>query len=481
MINTTNQKIDMKNGSKITIICSSVDQASQNIKDHLLTLNNWQQIKHPKELEKSGVSSIYESGNFRIVELDIHHIQSDGIDKNLDEHGFPSYLLIFASKHKSKDGYKLLTAHFTGNTGTTDYGGNPKQLAIAAPYAMRAILTEIKKQSENLDYDVSMEATHHGPSELKTPSVYVEIGSTQRQWKDSEPGRIIADAILSVDFDKCKHCPIALGFGGGHYAKRQSKLLFETCTTFGHIIPDYQLENVDMDIVRQTINKSSPDFVYFDRKSMSTKERNRIMDIVKSMEMDVLRESDIREMDGIPWQSFKRLYDKTMSLCPDSNLKLTDRFKKRLKTINTSDLPVEAAIIDENLLKETEKISRDQIIKYLQNQEIAYVENANSTLANVIIGVDRQEVKTIANNLVRQCINFIEKKHEIEYSPEGNILYIVNKRFNPELARKMGVSEGPKFGKLANGQPVTVNGKQIEPEAVHEVNRKSINLNTMIT
>jgi D-aminoacyl-tRNA deacylase len=480
MINTKNQKIDMKNGSKITIICSSVDQASQNIKNHLLTLNNWQQIKHPEGLEYSGVSSIYESGNFRIVELDMHHIKSDGIDKNLDEYGFPSYLLIFASKHRSKDEYKLLTAHFTGNTGTADHGGNPNQLAVTAPYAMRAILTEIKKQSESLDYDVSMEATHHGPSELKIPSVYVEIGSTQRQWKDSEPGRIIANAILSVDFDKCD-CPVALGFGGGHYAKRQSKLLFETYTTFGHIIPDYQLENVDMDIVRQAINKSSPDFVYFDRKSMSTKERNRIMDIVRSLEMDVLRESDIREMDGIPWQFFKHLYDKTMNLCPDSNLKLTDRFKKRLKTLNARDLPIEAAIIDENLLKETEKISRKQIIEYLQIQEIAYVENANSTLANVIIGVDRQEVKTIANNLVRQCINFIEKNHEIEYSPEGNILYIVNKRFNPELARKLGVTEGPKFGKLANGQPVSVNGKQIEPEAVHEVNRKSINLNTMIT
>ncbi|WP_410808103.1 D-aminoacyl-tRNA deacylase [Methanohalobium sp.] len=471
----------MKNEPSITIICSLVDKASQNIKDHLLASDNWHQIKYPEVLKTSGICSIYESSGFRIVELDKHHIHSDGIDKKLHGYGFTSTLLIFASKHRSKDERRLLTTHFTGNTGTADYGGNPHKLAVTAPYAMRSILTNIKKLSENMDYEVSLEATHHGPSELITPSVYVEIGSTENQWVDPEPGRIIADAILSVEPNNCAQCPVALGFGGGHYAKRQSKLLFETNITFGHIFPDYQLEDVDINIVKQAIDKSNPDFVYFDRKSMSTRERNRIMDIVESLGMDILRESDIREMSGVSWQFFKQLYEKAMDICPNGNLKLTDRFKNKIQTMDFKDLSVEAAIIDENLLKEAEKNDKIHLNNFLQNQGIAYIENANGTLGNVILDINRNNVNTMANELVNECIILIKKNHEIEYSPEGNVLYIVKKRFNSELARELGVPDGPMFGKLAKGQPVTVNGKYIEPEMVYEIDRKSINLNTMIT
>ncbi|EMA53154.1 hypothetical protein C450_07567 [Halococcus salifodinae DSM 8989] len=40
--------------------------------------------------------------------------------------------------------------------------------------------------------------------------------------------------------------------------------------------------------------------------------------------------------------------------------------------------------------------------------------------------------------------------------------------FDPAAARDAGVPEGPAFGRLADGEAVTVDGRTIEPEGVHE-------------
>jgi D-aminoacyl-tRNA deacylase len=44
--------------------------------------------------------------------------------------------------------------------------------------------------------------------------------------------------------------------------------------------------------------------------------------------------------------------------------------------------------------------------------------------------------------------------------------------FDPAKARTLGVPEGPKFGRLAAGDPVEVDGREITPEAVES--RKTV-------
>nr|WP_269852091.1 D-aminoacyl-tRNA deacylase [Methanosarcina horonobensis] len=163
---------------------------------------------------------------------------------------------------------------------------------------MKSILKEMKRLAgeKGLKYDVTLEVTHHGPTELSVPSVYAEIGSTEAQWKDPEAGEVAAKAILAVSLEKV---PAALGFGGGHYAMRQTGLLLETEISFGHNFPKYQLEFVDEALIRQAIEKSGAEFAYFDRKSMKSEDRNRISEILEKLELKVLKESEIREKYGI--------------------------------------------------------------------------------------------------------------------------------------------------------------------------------------
>lgn len=156
---------------------------------------------------------------------------------------------------------------------------------------------EIKRlvEQKGLKYDVTLEVTHHGPTELSVPSLYAEIGSTEAQWIDPDAGEIVAKAILAVSLEKV---PVALGFGGGHYAIRQTGLLLETEISFGHNFPKYQLEFVDEALIKQAVEKSKADFAYFDRKSMRSKEKNQISKTLEKLGLKVLKESEIRENYG---------------------------------------------------------------------------------------------------------------------------------------------------------------------------------------
>ncbi|KKG16772.1 D-tyrosyl-tRNA(Tyr) deacylase [Methanosarcina sp. 2.H.T.1A.6] len=285
------------NNSKITIICSAPDLSSQNIKTHLLRLREWKPLELPPE---SGFSAARESadGKFRLVDIEEIHVFQDGLDKKLEAAGLPASLIIFASKHRSKEEINSLTVHCTGNSsGEARLGGLPKSLAVASPAAMKSILSEMKRLvgEKGLKYDVTLEVTHHGPTELSVPSIYAEIGSTEVQWTDPEAGEVAAKAILAVSLEKV---PVAVGFGGGHYAMRQTGLLLETDISFGHNFPKYQLEFVDEALVRQAVEKSNAEFAYFDRKSMKSEDKKRISEILEKLGLKVLKESEIREKYG---------------------------------------------------------------------------------------------------------------------------------------------------------------------------------------
>ncbi len=279
---------------KTTILCSAADQASMNIKENLIALHDW---VHDGE--------VYESSGCRIVTVEKLHIFCDHIDSELEKRGLPTDMIIFASKHKSDNGQRLFSAHFTGNVGDAKFGGNPRELAPAAPQALKSFLKSVRDLATGTEYEVSMESTHHGPTALTVPSIYVEIGSGEAEWVDRDAGRIVASVILGIcvnmgagQREPESAAPVAVGFGGGHYAPRQTKLIFETGITFGHNFPKYQLDSLDDGLILEALLKSGADFAYFDRKSMNAAERYRISAVIEGLGYEVLRESAIRERFG---------------------------------------------------------------------------------------------------------------------------------------------------------------------------------------
>ena len=60
---------------------------------------------------------------------------------------------------------------------------------------------------------------------------------------------------------------------------------------------------------------------------------------------------------------------------------------------------------------------------------------------------------------------------------DGDKLTVIHRKFDPVLARTLGVPSGPLFGKLASGKAVTLaDGREILPEMVTAVTKTTINI-----
>jgi len=225
-----------------------------------------------------------------------------GFDKaliidNLNYSNKNSDLVIFLSKHESKNKIDCITCHAPGNFGNADFGGENNKLSVSNAIIQTECLRRmlIFKQRMNLSVDCCFEATHHGPSN-NVPCLFVEIGSGPELWEQRELGSGIGSIVLSLikDYDKLmklKKKTIALGIGGTHYTTSFSKLVQkDENVCFGHICPKYQLNNLDKNMFVQMLDKTipKPTLVVFDN-SVNSAKRNEVIDWCNEFNLEVMK------------------------------------------------------------------------------------------------------------------------------------------------------------------------------------------------
>lgn len=269
------------------IVCSKKDTASQNIKSNLIEILNPEK-KRLKELD------FYDAGNIGIVEIEERLIYADNLDARLkNEIDFDE--IIFASRHSSKDGRKIFTTHVSGNVERADYGGFPYSLAKPSPIRMKNYVLALKeKLHRKPEFTFTMEVTHHGPSEIKTPSAFYEIGSTEEEWKDDEAGRIVAESIVESIRDRRSDWRIAVGVGGTHYAPRQTEIMLETTFTFGHNFAKYTFNGLTEEFLEKAVEISEAEFIIIDEKSTTSKIKKLVSKVSDRMEITMLRSKTVK-------------------------------------------------------------------------------------------------------------------------------------------------------------------------------------------
>ncbi len=172
------------------IVTSQKDIAGSNVYEKLASDFNFEEAG---EFEGR---SIYKKGEVWLIATEKGQIEAE----HLDEFFEPDYY-VFASRHRSESGARTLTVHVTGNlTKKAEVGGRPEELAYANPDAMKVALIELEKgrKERGLDYKVSMEATHHGPTGLERPVLFVEVGSTEAEWRNEKAVEVVARAALKA-------------------------------------------------------------------------------------------------------------------------------------------------------------------------------------------------------------------------------------------------------------------------------------------
>jgi D-aminoacyl-tRNA deacylase len=199
---------------------------------------------------------------------------------------FPNpHLIVFISRHSSTSGKPTLSVHTPGNFDSAEFGGKPKQVSISPATAMYDALKALTylKEGMNLEYEVSYECTHHGPS-LNTPTMFVELGSSPKQWRDSKAAEAVAHAAMSA-IGKFTMSPntAVLGIGGTHYNQKFTRMAMEDEAIFGHMIPKYTVPSVDAEMLSQCVEKTleKVEYAILDWKGIKSADKPRLLDALE--------------------------------------------------------------------------------------------------------------------------------------------------------------------------------------------------------
>jgi D-aminoacyl-tRNA deacylase len=202
-------------------------------------------------------------------------------------------VLIFLSKHRSKSSIPTLTCHFTGNfSADTSYGGNPRQIAISYPSLQKGYLKAITAARQKVpEYEVIIEATHHGPTSLNKPVLFIELGSSEKQWADENAAAVICDTLLDIldnGFERCDKIGIALG--GTHYPKKFNKLLLESKFALAAVASKHNLEAIDQEMLNQMIEKSveKVTHVVLDSKGLGS-QKDRMLEMLEKTPLELYK------------------------------------------------------------------------------------------------------------------------------------------------------------------------------------------------
>jgi len=236
-----------------------------------------------QDMTKDG--DVFRGKNFDLVEIDSPVISADWLDEKYDYDGF-----VFLSKHAAESGTLALTCHSTGNFDEAKFGGNNKEIAIPYPDFQKQYMQNLWDNHELFsNFQITIEATHHGPTHLKKPSIFVEIGTTDSQWKDeslcSSVGKIVVDT-----FEKPSNSfPFAVCFGGTHYSEKFTKELLFGKYALGTVMPKHTLEFLDPIFFEHLVTQNKgAKIALLDWKSLG-KHKQTLIDLLSTTNLEIVK------------------------------------------------------------------------------------------------------------------------------------------------------------------------------------------------
>ncbi len=171
--------------------------------------------------------------------------EKDTIDLYDLDKKYDTDLFIVVSRHESKAKVPVFSAHFTGEL-------DKKKVGYTYPSYHKAFLTNISNL--NPEFEVTTEPMHHSPV-LSVPVLFVEIGSSEKEWKNMKAVEKLAEAINRTLKNKIRATP-AIGIGGNHYPKKFNELIIEDEYAFGPIVSKYYIDYLTEDIFKELVEKS---------------------------------------------------------------------------------------------------------------------------------------------------------------------------------------------------------------------------------
>ncbi|MFB6173858.1 MAG: D-aminoacyl-tRNA deacylase [Halobacteriales archaeon] len=447
----------------IAVVVSRADSASEHIGEQLRAVADWERHSDGNRPDGEGGGTYYRREGFELRTFDDLHLH---LERPAAAFETDPNLLVFVSRHAGETG-PLLTAHFTGNFGGADYGGDPGAFARACPNAHARVVEQLTECAPD-GYEVGIECTHHGPTDVGAPSMFVEIGSGPEQWDDPAAAGAAARAVLNIE-GVAPDRPAdggnggapnrqVVGFGGGHYAPRFERIVRETPWAVGHVGADWALEGMGdprehRDRIDRAFRESAAEYAVVEG------DRPRLEATVEDLGYRAVSETWVREVGTASLALVGALEDALVPV--DDGL----RFGDPLPGTDPGDDPGEAfetVDLPDGLLERAASIDAGATREAVAARTLAFgtVEGGSRVAGRAAVAEasDREA-------LVDALASLLAREYDAVTREDGAVV-ARRTAFDPERARDLGVPEGPAFGDLAAGQPVEVDGREIDPAAV---------------
>ena len=286
------------------IITSAEDKASMNIRNRFL---NSQSV----EFEKVN----FTWHNNRVFKLKCDLIENDiylGLtrevliflnDLKLDESELKPDYLIFASRHTSKTARPAFLVHTTGNwSKDAEFGGAPYDLSKTSALLHKAGFISLIEQIFPpllTKFSLDIEVTHHGPTILDKPLIFMELGSSKAEWKMGAAGELLTNTIVNTIYKFLKfklesNQIVGLGFGGTHYAPNFHRLIKNKDIAISFICPKYHIQGLDKELIKKMIDNTSEQVDYFiiDWKGTNSEEKKHLIPLLEEFDIPIKKTKD---------------------------------------------------------------------------------------------------------------------------------------------------------------------------------------------
>jgi D-aminoacyl-tRNA deacylase len=454
------------------IVVSEADHASEHVGEHLLDLADWESHEDEATPPAGGggtVHRLHDDAGSVAVELRTFadlHVDIPDPSRPFDD---PDCLVV-VSRHSGDTG-PLLTAHFTGNFGPATFGGQPGSFARACPNAQKAVVRAFDEHAPD-DYEVGIECTHHGPTEVSVPSMFAELGSGEEEWRDPAGARSVARAVLTLRGVAPDREKQVVGFGGGHYAPRFERVVRETDWAVGHIGADWPLDEMgapdaNRDVLAGALAASAADHALLDA------DRPDLAAVLADLDCRVVSETFVRETDRVPLSLVASLED---GLCRvDDGLRFGERARvgsgggggQASADGSDTDVHADPVVVDlpADLVGEASGVDADAVRAAVADATLAFETTQHGTVVEGRAAFRAATATDDAAALVDDLAGVLARKYDAVEQVDDALLARVAS-FDPEKAATLGVPEGPAFGRLAAGETVEVDGREVPPSAV---------------
>lgn len=269
------------------LIYSVQDKAGTNIANILFETADF--VKLSNAVKERIVDLFYsETFNAYIASFKDDIIYLSYVDKIFDVKYF-----IYLSRHSSMKKIKSLTVHYTGNISyQKGYGANPRELSFTYPPLTKALLLNLRTYAKKYrllkEYEIVYEATHHGPTSVSKPLVFIEIGSSEEEWTNETAGVIVANSIIQA-LKKHEDCIGVIGIGGGHYSKKHTKHAFETKDCYSHIFSKHVIQHLDYEVLKQALQKTLTPIrkIVVEKKGVKSKTKLLLLEFSKKNNLEI--------------------------------------------------------------------------------------------------------------------------------------------------------------------------------------------------